>query len=486
MKIKLFIHIGQPKTGSSAIQAFLNYNRENLTKNYKVLYPNFFEDDFGKGFQHNHELIFTNAKLNNDYSGCIETFKKCKIYCEQHKITKLVISSEGFGWEWWPELLRQIIDATDFDFKIVLYLRRQDYWIESAWKQWGHKIGEYHSIHDFLCKSQMNWNLVLKNWLAVFDSKDLIVRPFEKNVIGDDVVQDFFGIIGIQDKSGFKEPPDNNLNVNSGLSPEVVEILRICNYMNFKTDDNSLLDFMYASLSERFKKRNPFKGYGFLTIEEREKIVSKYEESNLEIAKIFFATERERLFLDTVKEIDEKHIFNGLTLENTIPIFVELLFHQFKEINMLKNKNLEFSKQLSNSFKHITHNISFSEVEMNELFFNVIIEHHLFDKKMKENDLLFKSSGNDPYFVFANVLPSRLVKAVQISIQAPEETVFQLFYSTEELPVFMPYYSITHSVSSVTSCLTLWLPKPMLIRYFRVDPGTLPGNYMINKLFIGF
>jgi len=79
-----------------------------------------------------------------------------------------------------------------------------------------------------------------------------------------------------------------------------------------------------------------------------------------------------------------------------------------------------------------------------------------------------------------------LVKAVQISIQAPEETVFQLFYSTEELPVFMPYYSITHSVSSVTSCLTLWLPKPMLIRYFRVDPGTLPGNYMINKLFIGF
>ena len=191
MKLKLFIHIGQPKTGSSAIQAFLNYNRENLVKKHHLLYPNFSGIDLGKGLLHNHEKVFTNAKLNNDYNGCIETFNKCKTYCEHNKITQVVLSNESFGWYWWPELLKQIIATLDCDFKIILYLRRQDHWIESAWKQWGHKCNEYSTIQDFSEKFNMDWNLPLKQWLTFFSPSDFIVRPFERNVIGNDVVKDF-------------------------------------------------------------------------------------------------------------------------------------------------------------------------------------------------------------------------------------------------------------------------------------------------------
>ncbi len=50
----IYFHIGQPKTGTSAIQAVFNYNRENLSKDYKLLYPNFEDSNFDKGIYHNH------------------------------------------------------------------------------------------------------------------------------------------------------------------------------------------------------------------------------------------------------------------------------------------------------------------------------------------------------------------------------------------------------------------------------------------------
>jgi hypothetical protein len=49
-----YFHIGQLKTGTSAIQSFFNYNREKLSKDYKLLYPNFEDSNFDKGIYHNH------------------------------------------------------------------------------------------------------------------------------------------------------------------------------------------------------------------------------------------------------------------------------------------------------------------------------------------------------------------------------------------------------------------------------------------------
>jgi hypothetical protein len=48
-KLNLHIHIGQWKTGSSAIHAFLNHNREILSNDYALLYPNLSGFDLGKG-----------------------------------------------------------------------------------------------------------------------------------------------------------------------------------------------------------------------------------------------------------------------------------------------------------------------------------------------------------------------------------------------------------------------------------------------------
>jgi len=363
MKTKLFFHIGQAKTGSSAIQAFLNCNRNTLAKKFHVLYPNFSEKDFSKGTQHNHEQIFTNSHRNNDYAMCIQTFINCKEYCERNEITKLVISLEGFDWNWWPSLLKQIVDELELEYEFILYLKRQDLWIESAWKQWGHKDSKYTSIIDFSLKQDMYWNKVLNQWLNFFEPDVFIIRPFEKNVIGDDVVNDFLEIIGITNRKDLLEPPDNNLTVNAGLSPVVIEILRKCNYMLDSPHDNNLLDFMYARLPDKFKKKDPFSSYGFLTFEQRKQIVEMYAQSNLEISNRFFGEERKALFFDPIDQDNDSKVFSGLTLDNTIPVIMELFIQLSNEIYLLKqNNNSNHSKKMQLNSDYIFCNIFTTKV----------------------------------------------------------------------------------------------------------------------------
>ncbi len=60
--MKIYFHVGQAKTGSGAIQSFLNINREILATRYKILYPNINSTDIGKGILH--ILGFLDIPLN--------------------------------------------------------------------------------------------------------------------------------------------------------------------------------------------------------------------------------------------------------------------------------------------------------------------------------------------------------------------------------------------------------------------------------------
>ena len=152
-------------------------------------------------------------------------------------------------------------------------MRRQDLLYESFWKHWGHKNTKYQTIPDYIADLDVDKDHLkyLRNWFKYFSPGQFIVRIYEKSCIRDDVVNDLLKIVGIYDKTGFADPPDNNLNVNAGLKPEVVGILILCNHLVNDRNDHKLLNMMYSSLSDRYKKRNPFENYGFLTHDERKR-----------------------------------------------------------------------------------------------------------------------------------------------------------------------------------------------------------------------
>jgi len=485
-KLKLYFHIGQPKTGTSAIQAFFNYNRETLSKDHKILYPNFINNDFGKGFCHNHGDLFTSINSTAEFDIVLEKFVSCQAYCTENNISKVVISWEGFQIPLWPKLIDYIQKKQNCEVKLILYLRRQDLLYESSWKQWGHKIREHQTIHDYIAVVEKDHLKYLRKWFEYFTPEQFIVRTYEKSCIGDDVVSDFLKILGINDKTGFIEPPDNILNVNAGLKPEVVEMLKLCNYLVTDRNDHKLLNMIYSSLSEKHKKRNPFTSYGFLTIEDRKKILEKYEASNHEVARIFFGESRENLFLEPLEiSGDDPEYFTGLTLENTIPVFMELLLYQADQIQSLVEKNNMLSHEMSKKLNPKLLDLTFVALDLKEFIHNISDESQITGKRIKRKGFEFTSTGNDPAFIFSDYPTFKNTKAIQIEITTPAATNFQFFFTRTTATNFVEKNSVIKFLPEGRSRSILYFSETDISGKVRIDPGDLPGKYIIHRLEIG-
>jgi hypothetical protein len=124
--MELILHIGMPKTGSSTIQAFLLKNKIPLKK------LGFFYDLAHK-FTGNTSLIFSSS-----FEALI---KKLIKQAKREKCDKLLISSEvlfemGTKEEQFA-YLSSVFRENFSKIHVIAFLRRQDLWIESMWKQTG-------------------------------------------------------------------------------------------------------------------------------------------------------------------------------------------------------------------------------------------------------------------------------------------------------------------------------------------------------------
>ncbi len=192
----IIIHIGKGKTGSSAIQGFL-FDNEQLLKNDGVLV-------FGSNIE---ETGFTVTDFNNKVK-LIETLMYIKKECEQKKCTTIIWSNEAFE-HCESDYIQNIYNFfSHASFKIIVYLRRQDKWIQSAYYQWGieDKIyqGKVKNFDEFyndtiqfsknfsLCfKEQLDYFSLLERWADIIGTENIIVQPYEKKQLPEGLIQNF-------------------------------------------------------------------------------------------------------------------------------------------------------------------------------------------------------------------------------------------------------------------------------------------------------
>ena len=345
-KLTIYLHVGTDKTGSSALQNFLDVNREHLLLRHSCLYPNFSSKKLHTGRYHNHTKWYQDIKDDHDFLGDFERLLK---FCSNQKIEKVILSCEG-----WlvkqsvPQRFRLVQEKfPEVDVKMIAYLRRIDSWIESAWKQRG--IKNFENIEEYTAEPGISERFrillsALEYWESHIGKENITVRAYEKQQLPRGLAADFLSCVEIDfNSSQWEENEKTNLALNYGFNRDVLEMLHLSRGLLSGKSDNHLFDLFSELLGEEFQKK-PFESLNLLPPAQRLRIIQKNRPFEEEIARKFMGREDGRIFYDPLPDPNEPwQPYEGLTLEKTIPIIIKMINEQHRLIR---------EKELRNQIRH--------------------------------------------------------------------------------------------------------------------------------------
>ncbi|MFA5268679.1 MAG: hypothetical protein WC379_11965 [Methanoregula sp.] len=320
MDKKLYLHIGGPKTGTTALQLFLARNRQTLERK-GFCYPG--RDDAHWGICANlrdHTLRGIKARPHTFVRRCISEIQKSP--CHTH-----IMSAECLAGQDKAAILRELIPG-ELPVTIVYYARRQDALIESWYKEVV-KIGHYRvdeRLDEEFLKGVypmplFNHIRIITPWAESFGRENVIVRCYEKQQMNGDIIGDFTGITGLSVDETFSHSGED---INASLDPHHLEFVRLCNQaISDASEINYFLincRFAQSRLFENLRKQH------LLSPEARNTVLDYYEESNQKIAREYLGRADGRLFYDPRPDSDEPYMpCRGLTATELGPIFSEMI-----------------------------------------------------------------------------------------------------------------------------------------------------------------
>jgi SAM-dependent methyltransferase len=287
--LKVFLHIGTHKTGTTALQTVFDENRE-LLKQHGVLYPSASPPP-AEGLSHQ-GLASGLADPDQGASQWDPLLRELDL-AEQDIA---VISAEGFS------VLRN--DAVplvrsylaDHDVTVVVYLRRQDEFLNGLYTTPVLYYRETRDLPQWREEERPDLHLdyrpLLRRWEGLFGRDSLIVRPYEKvQLEGGEIVSDFCSVIGV-------ELPEVvarriGLLVNKSYPRNAITVLRSLHHVDeleqVAPEVRQLFEILYRD--ERTES-------DLLSPDERLAILRDKEESNAEIAREYLGRDDGRLFHD--------------------------------------------------------------------------------------------------------------------------------------------------------------------------------------------
>ena len=271
----LILHIGTPKTGTSSLQQFLFVNHAAL-KTAGVLYP---KSVLGPPHDPKYQPVFSCI-----YAGNAPALDEClgRIADEADAgCGSVILSSEGF-YHLMPDYTERSWDlirmlAGRYRTQVVVYLRPQAEYLDSVYRQYlknprgiNPEYGSSMTITELLGHPRIAQNLdyygSLKRWAGAVGERNIVVRRYTKNVVGD-----FLAWLKVH-ADGLVKPPDRN----PSLTRTFAEVLR---RMNDRLDNdarNRLIDRMETYLLNRPRWRDQ----PFLSPAERRALAARCKPDN--------------------------------------------------------------------------------------------------------------------------------------------------------------------------------------------------------------
>ena len=182
----LLVHIGCAKGGSSAIQAGLRLNQEELVRR-GVAVPGT-DLTSTSTVTGTHAAFFESRLQERRATPLPELADLLDETAASANASTVVISAENLsnpnGFE---AIFASLADR--FDVRILLYVRRQDDFLESAWQQWDVKRGG--SLLAWMIRNirvRGDWCRVVGPWADVFGDERILTRVYDRDLlVGGDV-----------------------------------------------------------------------------------------------------------------------------------------------------------------------------------------------------------------------------------------------------------------------------------------------------------
>lgn len=365
----LYVHIGTPKTGTSAIQELCVQNRALLeSKGYG--YPEFANNYTGYSKRRNgmflQKSIYRNGvrQIGEEKQRFQENMN---IILRQFEIyDNVILSDEGIwtaSYKLGESLWKRLKDAGErhkFAVKIIVYLRRQDVYMDSRWKQRvkGNSLKKSASyipweryISHFPSELQLDYYTALETISAVLGKENTIVRRYERNSFPDGMIQaDFLKVIGLELTDEYLIQKDT---VNQSLSGNTCEIKRVLNTLPELTEEESLLFrhilLSYSKISDASYPSSMF------SVAEAKEFLEQFEEGNRKVAEEYLGEPGEELFDQSFKDVPKWEKDNPYMIDDVIRFAaaanISVLRKMEEENRALRAELKELKHKLRHPFK---------------------------------------------------------------------------------------------------------------------------------------
>lgn len=320
----IYLHIGMPKTGTTYLQKALFNNRDKLLEN-GYLYPicgiKYNAKEIVNRYCHNTLAHYLMGFENKDNAlSQFTVWEELTREIDSINPKNVIISAEAFtSFEifYQPETLAKIKSfLKEYEIKIVIYIRKQDEFLESSYcymvKLGACSVGIKEVFNEY--QYIFNYYQILDNWADIFGYENIIVRRFEKSNKKNHVFDDFLGVINqFDNKMDYKI--DYAAKINVSPSGKTIKILLLINKFNetilarlLKLDDNywsKYQDFLnFLSNNKTIsgivsKLPNFLVDDVLLSSEEKQHFMKQFKELNSQVANKYLGQKDGVLFGDS-------------------------------------------------------------------------------------------------------------------------------------------------------------------------------------------
>ncbi|WP_324689889.1 glycosyltransferase family 61 protein [Cobetia sp. D5] len=242
--MKLVLHPGHSKCGSTTIQKAIIKNRKLLESHGYVIPDPQMRTPGDEGFNPNGETpraFFRHAMEQKDLEPLKAKLARIKekygdssqsVLISAENLVNQLGAASGLN-------IHRLLRDTFVSHEVIYYIRRQDQFIMSAWQQWGYKKGL--SLQAFVEQAlrgkNPNYRVIASAFSNLYGKSNVTVVPLLRDsLIEGDLVADFFARLGIISEV---QKPEDSID-NKSLNPYLCEALSKVNHIFRDIHDESI------------------------------------------------------------------------------------------------------------------------------------------------------------------------------------------------------------------------------------------------------